>query len=127
MAHSIEARVPFLDYRLVEYIFSLSDHQKIRNGYTKAVLRESMHNVLPEQNRMRKDKMGFVTPEHVWLTESLRSWLDDIINSVSFRNREYFNFPQIIKLLDDYRSQRRDIGFMVWRWVNLELWLNKNS
>jgi asparagine synthase (glutamine-hydrolysing) len=127
MAHSIEARVPFLDYRLVEYIFSLSDHQKIRNGYTKAVLRESMRNVLPEQNRMRKDKMGFVTPEHVWLTESLRSWLDDIINSVSFRNREYFNFPQIIKLLDDYRSQRRDIGFMVWRWVNLELWLNKNS
>ncbi|HNN12366.1 MAG TPA: asparagine synthase (glutamine-hydrolyzing) [Anaerolineales bacterium] len=127
MAYSIESRVPFLDYRLVEYVFSLPDHQKINNGYTKAVLRNSMRDVLPNSILSRSDKMGFVTPEHVWFDGELRSWADEIIHSESFRKRKYFNFPQVLKTMDEYRSRKRDIGFALWRWINLELWLQNTE
>lgn len=123
MAHSIESRVPFLDYRLVEYIFSLPDHQKINNGYTKFVLRNALGNLIPKSIGNRTDKMGFVTPEHVWFAGELKGWADDIINSPSFRSRKYFNFPQIQHTINEYRSRKKDIGFALWRWINLELWL----
>lgn len=124
MAHSIEARVPFLDYRLVEFVFSIPHHQKIKNGYTKSVLRNAMKNTLPENIRMRTDKMGFVTPERVWMSTELKPWLDDVINSVSFRTREYFDAKKIQDLIAEHRAGQRDLGFTMWRWANLEFWLN---
>lgn len=125
MAHSIEARVPFLDYRLVEYAFALPERQKINNGYTKAVLRDSMQGVLPETIRNRTDKMGFVTPEQVWLSTELKDWIDDIFNSTSFHSNPYLNAAQVNSLLAEHRAQKRDLGFMIWRWVNLHLWLEQ--
>jgi asparagine synthase (glutamine-hydrolysing) len=67
MAHSVEARVPFLDYRLVEFALGLPDEFKLREGTTKRVLRGAMKGILPEPVRSRQDKMGFLTPEEVWL------------------------------------------------------------
>ena len=67
MAHSIEARVPFLDYRLVEFILSLPSDHKISNATTKRVLRDSMKGYVPESIIQRRDKMGFVTPEEHWV------------------------------------------------------------
>lgn len=125
MAHSIESRVPFLDYRLVEYIFSLPDHQKINNGYTKAILRNALGELIPQQILKRTDKMGFVTPEHVWFAGDLKNWADEIINSTEFKNRGYFDHRHILKVTQDYQNQKRDIGFALWRWINLELWLRE--
>jgi len=125
MAHSIEARVPFLDYRLIEYAFSLPDDQKIKNGYTKAILRDSMKGILPENIRMRTDKMGFVTPERIWLSTDLKDWLDGILNSSSFKGREYFEPSQIMDLIAQHRTQQKDLGFTIWRWINLELWMTR--
>lgn len=70
MAHSVEARVPFLDYRLVEFATGLPDHFKIQRGVTKTVLRLAMREVVPSAVLERRDKMGFVTPEQVWARES---------------------------------------------------------
>ncbi len=81
-----------------------------------------MGDLIPKPIGKRTDKMGFVTPEHVWFAGELKSWADDIINS-SFKSRKYFNFPQIQRTIEDYRSRKKDIGFALWRWVNLELWL----
>lgn len=126
MAHSIESRVPFLDHRLVEYIFSLPDHQKINQGYTKSVLRNALGDLIPQQILKRTDKMGFVTPEQVWFADELKGWSDEIINSRSFRERSYFDHSKILKTLDDHRARKNDIGFSLWRWINLELWLQKH-
>jgi len=68
MAHSIESRVPFLDYRLVEFIVGLPDRFKIRDGRTKAVLRSGLRRIVPDAILDRRDKLGFVTPEAVWAT-----------------------------------------------------------
>ena len=62
MAFSIEARLPLLDYRLVNFLFSLNENYKISNGWSKHLLRRSMENILPETVRLRKDKKGFPTP-----------------------------------------------------------------
>lgn len=125
MAHSIEARVPFLDYRLVEFSFALPAEQKIKRGLTKVVLRNALRNVLPESIRMRTNKMGFVTPEQTWLANELYDWLYAIITSKSFQNREYFDAPQILRALQAHAAGRRDISALAWRWVNLELWLQQ--
>lgn len=70
MAFSIESRLPFLDYRLVEFIFSLSINQKFRNNQTKWVLRKSMKNINIDEILDRKDKIGFATPESEWIKNS---------------------------------------------------------
>jgi asparagine synthase (glutamine-hydrolysing) len=62
MAHSIEARVPFTDYRLVDYVFSIPSVYKIRNGWTKWLLRLAVKDLLPTEIVWRKDKIGFEAP-----------------------------------------------------------------
>lgn len=80
MAHSLEVRHPFLDHRLVEFLLSLPADWKIRNGWTKYVLRQAMAE-LPGEIRWRRDKQGFLTPEQHWL----RNDLQKVIRS-TFRN-----------------------------------------
>lgn len=73
MAFSLESRVPFLDYRLVEFVYNLPSSYKLRNGFTKAVLRDSMKGILPDSVRLRKSKMGFATPEKRWVMDTHRA------------------------------------------------------
>jgi asparagine synthase (glutamine-hydrolysing) len=75
MAHSIESRVPFLDHRLVEFVVGLPDAYKLQGGVTKRVLREGMTGLLPEPVRMRRDKVGFATPEDVWMRTASNEFL----------------------------------------------------
>lgn len=70
MAFGIEARVPFLDYRLVEYALALPDRLKISNGMTKAILRRAMTDRLPTEVLARRDKVGFATPQRGWLRDA---------------------------------------------------------
>jgi asparagine synthase (glutamine-hydrolysing) len=69
MAHGREVRLPFLDHELVQFLFSLPSHFKIKNGWTKGILRSSMHDQLPEQIVWRKDKIGFEPPQRKWLQD----------------------------------------------------------
>lgn len=72
MAHSIETRLPFLDFRIVNFVMSLSSSLKIRNGYTKHILRNCMVNKLPEKIRTRQNKMGFTAPMNSFIKRLLR-------------------------------------------------------
>lgn len=78
MAFSVEARTPFLDYRLVERAQALPSADLVRGGWTKAILREAMEGIVPDSVRWRRDKLGFATPEVRWLREiapRVREWL----------------------------------------------------
>ncbi|VUT28002.1 MAG: asparagine synthetase B [Candidatus Syntrophoarchaeum sp. GoM_oil] len=125
MAFSIEARVPFLDYRLVEYVASLSLNQKLNNGMTKIVFREAMHGVIPEKIRRRRDKMGFVTPEEVWMKTVLKSWVIDILSSKSFKNRKYWDAEKVLKEFGNVFSGKKKYTSDLWRYVCLELWMRR--
>ena len=67
MAFGVEVRLPFLDHRLVEFVFSCPEEDKILDGATKQVLRMSMDGIVPDAIRLRKDKLGFQPPEDRWL------------------------------------------------------------
>jgi asparagine synthase (glutamine-hydrolysing) len=122
MIFSLETRLPFLDYRMVEYIFSLPLEQKIGGGVTKVVLRRSMKGILPERVRNRMDKMGFSTPMNFWLREALREWILGILESKTFAKRGYFHVPKVKELFAEHNAGKKDHSSTIWRWVNLELW-----
>jgi asparagine synthase (glutamine-hydrolysing) len=122
MAFSIEARLPFLDARLVDFSLRLPTRLKLRNGRSKFVLREAMVDVLPEAIRQRTDKMGFVTPQDRWLRETLRPQLEDLFRTRAFEQRGYWDPSRLRTAYREYCEGRHQLGSSVWRWVSLELW-----
>lgn len=125
MAHSIESRVPFLDHRLVEFVFSLPSSQKIQRGITKHVLRNATKEVLPKLVRNRTDKMGFSTPEDSWFKGELKDTITQVLNSERFASRPFFNAIEAKRMFALYCAGKRNIKSYIWRWVNLELWLRE--
>jgi len=125
MAHSIEARIPFLDHRLVEFVFSLPLDQIIKDGMTKVILREAMTGILPRRVRERVDKIGFGTPEDIWYRTTMKDWIGGIIRSGSLGERGYLNPRQVAEEFDLHCSGKKNMGFTIWRWVNLELWFRR--
>jgi asparagine synthase (glutamine-hydrolysing) len=122
MAHSLEARVPFLDVRLVELLFSLGASDLIERGRTKAVLRRALGDLLPPVVRDRVDKLGFVTPETAWLRNGLGELAADAFASQSFRERGFVNAAAARKRLEQHRSGERTAGNELWRALCVELW-----
>jgi asparagine synthase (glutamine-hydrolysing) len=122
MAHSLEARVPFLDVRLVELLFSLRAGELIERGRTKAVLRRALGDLLPLAVRNRVDKLGFVTPEAAWLRGPLGDLAADVFASQSFAERGFVAAPAARKRLGRHRRGQIDAGFELWRALNVELW-----
>jgi len=123
MAFSIEARVPILDHRLVEYVFSLPLSQKIKNGWTKYILRNAMKDVIPEKIRKRRSKIGFGTPQVRWFRE-LKNEINKIFISKEFKSRKYFNQEEILNKFNEFGEGNSDDYVRIfWRILNLEIWL----
>jgi asparagine synthase (glutamine-hydrolysing) len=122
MAHSLEARVPFLDHRLAETLFSLDARRLIDRGRTKAVLRDALADLLPEKVRDRRDKLGFVTPEGRWLRGALGDLAADVFASQSFAERGWVDAAAARRRLARHRAGGLEAGMELWRALNLELW-----
>ncbi|MFM2134879.1 MAG: Asparagine synthetase [Bacteroidota bacterium] len=121
MAFSIESRVPFLDHRLVEFVFGLPDEAKLHNGVTKRLLRKSLEGILPEAIVQRKDKKGFVTPGEVkWLRGPLSWLLETRLEPLEFLNRQ-----KGIALIDEFKKGENRNANLVWRLVLLDYWCKK--
>jgi len=125
MAFSIESRVPFLDYRFVESVASLPLNQKIRNGVTKRALRAAIKGIVPESIRCRMDKMGFVTPEEVWMKEDLRPFMLEVLSSDTFRTRPYWDAPAVTRDYLAFLEGKSTYSPEIWRIVCAELWFRK--
>lgn len=126
MHFSVEARVPFLDYRLVEKTLASADDWKIRKGITKFILRDSMKNILPERIRVRKDKIGFETPQDEWFRKpEWEKFIKEIVLSVSFKNRRIIDQEIALNLYEDHLTGKKNISKEIWKWLHLELWFRK--
>lgn len=132
MLYSLETRLPFLDYKLVEYAFSLNHEYKIKDNITKWLLYQVASKVLPESVLNRKDKMGFTTPAHLWM--------QDEINLNYFE--KYFNHQNLFysELSNSYRTRldntwasiqgypcvnindKGQLNFL-WRFITANIWL----
>lgn len=125
MAWSVESRVPFLDYRLVEFLCGLPDSFKLDRGETKAVFREAMRDVLPEPVRARRDKMGFVTPEEVWLTDAASDWFRDGVIAAVDAAPDMFDRTRTIAMVDAMIGRKIPFTFAPWRIVCFGRWLTE--
>ena len=122
MIHSIEARVPLLDYRLVELLFSLDGGDLIERGKTKMVLRRAFADVLPGAVRERVDKIGFAAPQAKWLLGTLGDFAQEVFATEEFRRRGFIDAEAAQLRLDRHRRGDIAAGFEVWRALNVELW-----
>jgi asparagine synthase (glutamine-hydrolysing) len=122
MAHSIEARVPFLDHRLVEFSLALGSDHKIVGADTKRVLRRAMTGILPEKVVTRRDKLGFATPEQEWFRGPLRRQIEDAIETTLRRFPDLLNADGVRRLASDMLEGRQAVDFRLWRIANMGLW-----
>ena len=125
MAHGVEVRMPFLDWRLVCFSFGVPAESKIGGGFTKRVLREAMRGTMPEKLRTRKDKIGFSPPMSAWFDGGLRDWVWEQVRSQPFLESTVWNGPAI---RDHVAARRRaeswteDDCERIWPFVQAHLW-----
>ncbi len=128
MRFSIESRVPFLDYRLVEQTLSLYNENYIKKGVTKYILRESVKSIVPEKIRARYDKIGFATPEDEWFRESyFQERIMDILENPTDRFKKYINTKSAIEMYKKHLNGEANCSRDIWKWINLDLWLKNNK
>jgi asparagine synthase (glutamine-hydrolysing) len=121
MAHSIETRLPFMDYRLVEFCFALPFHEKFDGLVSKCLLRDAMKNILLEEIRTRKTKIGFATPFSHWMRHGLYTQIRDFL--LEKRRLELFNYGILEKALKKMKEDKQDrLSSYVWRWLTTEAW-----
>jgi asparagine synthase (glutamine-hydrolysing) len=124
MAHSIETRLPFLDYRLVEFAFALPDEQKLDGVVGKALERRAFAGRLPQRVLDRRDKMGFETPTDVWLRGRFAG---EVRRRLLFAGpiHEWVDVGAMRSEVEDYLDGRRAIGLQIWRWLSLDAWARR--
>jgi asparagine synthase (glutamine-hydrolysing) len=124
MFHSIEARVPFLDHRLVELLFRMPPDLKIRDARTKYVLREALAGTLPEAVRMRRDKVAFqADPSVTWRFASEHR--EAILANRTVHEERWFNPAGVARALDPSNASPEQEA-LAWRVMNTKLWLRSN-
>jgi asparagine synthase (glutamine-hydrolysing) len=121
MAFSIESRVPFLDYRLVEFSMSLPAGLKLSGGVTKKVLRDSMTGIIPEKIAERRDKLGFATPEEEWIRKHPDIWRGAMMQSIA--DSSGLVKDAALEHLDEVIRGVRPFTPHIWRAICLGKWM----
>jgi asparagine synthase (glutamine-hydrolysing) len=127
MAHSVESRLPFLDYRLVSLVFSSAVNWKIRGPWNKYLLRESMRERIPESVRTRVEKWGFPVPQAKWMSTAWYGVLDELLASQEMRERGIYNLSAIRSDLELHRQGKRDFSPGLFSVIQFELWSRRQE
>lgn len=115
MAHSVEVRMPFMDYRLVEFLNSIPISYKLSKGWTKYLARISFKNRIPDTVVWRKDKLGWPVPDNFWFENKHKDWMEDTIKNSSFiKKYKFFSVKKFKKASMVYKV----------RLLNLAVWHN---
>lgn len=126
MWFSLESRVPFLDYRLVERVLATPGDMVINNGMTKHLLREGMKGILPEKIRLRRDKIGFDTPQDEWFrTPEWKEIVYEVLKSDTFKNRNLVDPEIALSQYHKHLAGKINVSKEIWKWVHLELWFRE--
>lgn len=120
MRFSIESRVPFLSTGLCDLLYSLPEEYLVSPaGETKSIFREAMRGIVPDEILDRRDKIGFATPEHAWLSEiapKVHNWLAEA-EQIPFMDTE-----KVVNLFDEMMAGQRPFNWQIWRLVNYARW-----
>jgi asparagine synthase (glutamine-hydrolysing) len=126
MANSLEVRVPFLDYRLVNYIFSLPSDYKINGSMRKRLLQDSFQNILPSE-LYNRPKKGFEVPLLHWFKKDLKSMIcNDLLDQDYIKEQGVFS-PEIVENLvkQVYSSNPQDSPARIWGLICFQNWFRR--
>jgi asparagine synthase (glutamine-hydrolysing) len=123
MAHSVESRLPFLDYRLVEFVSSLPADFKLGGGETKRILRDHLRSVELPAIANRRDKQGYPTPANTWLSGEGGAALKDLLLSPDAQIQAYCRPKELERLIDYHAAGHAGAGNHLYRLLTTELWL----
>jgi asparagine synthase (glutamine-hydrolysing) len=121
MAHSLEARAPFLDHELATYALSLPASVKMDGTRTKAVLKDAAREWLPV-DVVERQKQGFRVPLPAWLRRELAPWAEDLLRRSPLRQLGVIDFDHVLELFRRHRDGRADHSFDLWCLINLSGW-----
>jgi asparagine synthase (glutamine-hydrolysing) len=121
MAHSLEARSPLLDHRVVEFAGSLPASLKYRFGRGKRLLQDAFGDLLPPEV-FRRRKMGFGLPLNSWLCGELSPLVDELLSETAVIRRGWFRPEAVQRLVQEHRSRRFDHSARIWALLVLEKW-----
>ena len=122
MRYSVESRVPYLDYKFIEYVMSISSLFKINNGVNKYILRRSLKDIIPTSIYNRKTKLGYATDQLAWSKSELKKDMIARIKTACF-NYSFINENKINYLLTNFEKQ--DFNSICWRIVIFDIWAKR--
>jgi asparagine synthase (glutamine-hydrolysing) len=123
MAHSLEARPPLIDHRLVEFAATIPSRYRLRDGRTKYLFKEAMRGILPDRI-IDRQKQGFAVPLARWLRQDLAIFARDVLLSPAAARRGIFNLPYVEHLLQ-LNERGRNLDLQLWTILSLELWCRR--
>lgn len=124
MAHSIEIRSPFLDYRLVEFVATIPGRMKIRNGNVKDILKKTVEPLIPE-GITKRPKEGFVLPIFDWMVEKLKDYSLDLLSEKRLEKHHFLNINFAKNILGAYYSGNKNLAVKVWNLMMFQVWWEK--
>ncbi len=127
MQSGIEIRMPFMDYRLVNFVFNLPVEAKYGNGFTKLILREAMKGILPEDIRTRTHKIGIAAPLLEWFNKEIKEFVLDETHTTTFKNSQLWNGKNASEnLASDLKNGELNMNkcSKYWSLINANLILN---
>ena len=124
MANGVEIRMPFMDHRIVSFAFSIPWTSKIRNGYSKAIIRDALGKYIPNRVVSRRDKIGFNSPLVEWMKGPLKPFLQEVISDNSFNQSSLINPKAVRKdILSVIRNDKLKFSEATNAWTKLTPYL----
>ena len=124
MAHSVEIRSPFLDYRLVEFVATIPGRFKISNGSVKNILKKAARGLIPEEIT-RRPKEGFVLPVFSWMEGQIEGFCKDVLSGQRIRRHGLFSEDAVLRLVREYYGGDRSRAGRIWNLIMFQLWWEK--